>query len=143
MKIYKEDQGRIVRLAAFWLCIFLLLYGCIALYTNLRTYYEVMKSPLVATTVPLFGTPITAALIVAVVLFGVGAWLIHMTLQKPRHADLMIETENELRKVTWPTMPDVVNTSVVVVLSVLILMGFLFSADVLISRVMQRLLLSP
>jgi preprotein translocase SecE subunit len=142
MKTYKEDQGRYVRLAAFWLCVLLLLYGCIALHTTLSTYIGGMADKLGGFSVPLVGWPLSWALIMAVVLFALGLFLLHTLLQKPKNADLLIETETELRKVTWPTMDDVVNSSIVVVLSVLFLLAFLFAADYVIGRVMTNLLLN-
>lgn len=141
MKTYREDQGRIVRLAAFWLCVALLLYGCIALETTLSTYLG-LGEKLGDITVPLLSWPLTWALIVVVVVFAAGTFLLHVTLQKPKHADLLIDTETELRKVTWPTMDDVVNSSIVVVLSVLFLLAFLFGADYVIGRIMTNLLLN-
>lgn len=140
MKTYKEDQGRIVRLAAFWLCVFLLLYGCIALETTLATYLG-LGDRLGDYSVPLVSWPVTWALIVTVVVFGAGAFLLHWLMHKPKNADLLIDTETELRKVTWPTMDDVVNSSIVVVLSVLFLLAFLFGADYVIGRIMTNLLL--
>ncbi|TAJ22043.1 MAG: preprotein translocase subunit SecE [Planctomycetota bacterium] len=140
MKTYKEDQGRIVRLAAFWLCVFLLLYGCIALETSLSTFLG-LGEKLGDYSVPLVGWPVTWALIVSITLFVGGAFALHFLLQKPKNADLLIDTETELRKVTWPTMDDVVNSSIVVVLSVLFLLAFLFGADYVIGRIMTNLLL--
>lgn len=141
MKTYKEDQGRIVRLAAFWLCVTLLLYGCIALETTLSTYLGLGET-IAGISVPLLSWPLTWALILTATLFGGGTWLLHVVLHKPKNADLLIDTETELRKVTWPTMDDVVNSSIVVVLSVLFLLAFLFGADYVIGRIMTNLLLN-
>ena len=54
---------------------------------------------------------------------------------------MLIETESELRKVTWPTMPEAVRSSVVVIACVLFLMAFLASADWVLGRWAERLLL--
>ena len=56
-------------------------------------------------------------------------------------ADLLIETESELRKVTWPTVPEAVRSSIVVIACVLFLMAFLAGADWLLGRWADRLLL--
>jgi preprotein translocase SecE subunit len=74
-----------------------------------------------------------ALLITAVVLFA--AWFfLYRWQQTPKVADLLIETENELRKVTWPTIAEAVNSSLVVIACVLFLMGFLAGADYLLGR---------
>ena len=47
----------------------------------------------------------------------------------------MQEVREEGRKVTWPTMREVVNSSVVVIVSVLFLMAFLAGADIVLARI--------
>ena len=56
-------------------------------------------------------------------------------------ADLLIETESELRKTTWPTMDEVINSSIVVVVTVLVLGAFLALADSVLARVMAYFIL--
>ena len=55
-------------------------------------------------------------------------------------ADLLIDTESELKKVTWPTGEEVANSSFVVIVSVLFIMGFLAVADFIIAKLAGRLL---
>lgn len=141
MQRYKEDQGRIVRLAAFWLLIFLLLFGCFALHRALPLWFAKIDEPLGGTKVPLVGWALSIDLIICAVLFGAGAYLVFRWLESPKQAELLIETETELKKVTWPTGKDVINSSLVVILSVMFLMGFLAGTDWLLGRFMQRLLL--
>ena len=51
---------------------------------------------------------------------------------RPKTADFLIETENELKnKVTWPSRKEEVSASVVVVVTVLILSVFIFGVDYL------------
>jgi preprotein translocase SecE subunit len=65
--------------------------------------------------------------------------LIWRWLDKPKNADLLIDTESEMRKVTWPTFKDVVSSSLVVIFCVLFLLVFLAGADILIARVTKVL----
>ena len=46
----------------------------------------------------------------------------------------------ELRKVTWPTGPEVINSSMVVVFCVLFLMGYMAAADWFLARLARVLL---
>ena len=49
---------------------------------------------------------------------------------RPKTADFLIETENELKnKVTWPSRKEEISASVVVVVTVLILSVFIFGVD--------------
>jgi hypothetical protein len=54
-----------------------------------------------------------AVLITGVVLIGAGTCS-GAGSRRPTVADLLIDTETELRKVTWPTVPEAVNSSIVV-----------------------------
>jgi preprotein translocase SecE subunit len=60
--------------------------------------------------------------------------LLYRWQQAPKQADLLIETESELRKVTWPTLSETMTSSIVVMLCVLFLMAFLAGSDVLLGR---------
>ena len=59
---------------------------------------------------------------------------------KPKVADLLIDTEAEMKKVTWPTMDEVINSSIIVVLFVLFIGGYVASADALLSRVVRLII---
>jgi preprotein translocase SecE subunit len=61
-------------------------------------------------------------------------------LETPKRADLLIETEHELRKVSWPTLDEAVDGSIVVVVVVLFLMGFMAVADYVLGIVFQRII---
>ena len=54
----------------------------------------------------------------------------------------MIDTELELRKVTWPTMQEVINSSIVVIVCVVVLMVFLAGSDLVLGRIAKALLFS-
>jgi preprotein translocase SecE subunit len=134
---YKSDQGRLARLAAFWSLAALVFYGCVSLRQTLSAAFEgALSRPFFAgmKQLPVLGLSLNAALLItAVVLFA--AWFfLYRWQQTPKVADLLIETENELRKVTWPTISEAVNSSLVVIACVLFLMGFLAGADYLLGR---------
>lgn len=141
---YKQDQGRYARLATFWSLAILIFYGCTSLYTTLLGYFpNRMATPFVASMpkIPVLGLPLNLGMVVSTIALGVSMWVLFRLLERPRTADLLIETENELRKVTWPTMPDAVRSSVVVIACVLFLMAFLAGADWVLGRWAERLLL--
>ena len=89
----------------------------------------------------MLGTPVSPAFLICGGIFVVGTWLIHRWQARPKVADLLIDTESELRKVTWPTMDEVINSSLVVIVCVLLLFAFLAAADWFLARVMNTLLL--
>jgi preprotein translocase SecE subunit len=132
---YKQDQGRYARLAAYWTLALLLFYGCMSLREALSAF-QPLSRPLVASMpkIPILGLNFDAGLlIVAVVLFG-GMYLLYRFLERPKSADLLIDTESELRKVTWPSGGEAVNSSIVVIGTVLFLMAFLAGADWILGK---------
>jgi len=132
---YKQDQGRYARLAAFWTLALLVFYGCTSLREQLSAYGALNK-PLVASMpkIPVLGMQLDAGLLISAAVLGGGIWLLYRFLEKPRQADLLIDTENELKKVTWPTTQEAVNSSLVVLGTVVFLMAFLAGADWVLGR---------
>lgn len=134
---YKSDQGRLARLAAFWSLAALVFYGCVSLRTTLSSAFGgVLSRPFFAgmEQIPVLGLKLNAALVITAIVLFVAWYFLYRWQQTPKVADLLIETENELRKVTWPTVAEAVNSSVVVIVCVLFLMGFLAGADWLLGR---------
>jgi preprotein translocase SecE subunit len=134
---YKKDQGRMARMAVFWSLTVLFFYGCTSLNGSLSGYFPALAGPLVESfpQVPVLGTRLTGAFVVSAVIFLAGMIVLYRWLERPKSADLLIETELELRKVTWPTGSEVVNSSVVVIVCVVFLMGYLAVADWFLARV--------
>jgi len=142
-KAYKSDQGRLARLAVFWALGILLFYGCVSLYRTLSPAFGgSLSTPFVSSmkTIPVLGLPFNPALLITAVVLA-GAWFaLYRWQQTPKVADLLIETEAELRKVTWPTVPEAVNSSIVVIVCVVFLMAFLASADWVLGQWATRIL---
>ena len=137
---YREDQGRLARMFAFWACVLLLLFGCNFLHGILIQFVS-LRGAIQGIRIPVVGITLSGAFLISLAVFSVGVYFIHRWQAKPRTADLLIETESELRKVTWPSGQEVINTSIVVVLTVLILFLLLAAADWFLARVMRYLLL--
>ena len=57
-----------------------------------------------------------------------------------KYYHLANEVSSELKKVTWPTYKEVINSSIIVVVCVLFLMVFLAGSDWFLARIMQRVL---
>lgn len=131
---YKEDQGRMVRMAAYWSLAVLLFYGCHSLYYTLLAKVEALGKELGGITIPVIGIPLNPALLICALVLAAGLFLLYRWQNTPKNADLLIETEAELKKVTWPTMPEAVGSSVVVIVTVAVLMAFLAGTDWVLGR---------
>jgi len=130
-------------MAAFWALALLILYGCRSLYITLPGWSAGLGTPLVAgmQKLPLLSLNFNWALIIAALLLA-AAWIaLYRWQQTPKVADLLIDTEIELTKVTWPTVSDAVNSSLVVVGVVLFLMAFLAGMDAMLGWWTTRVLI--
>jgi len=129
---HRGDQGRLARLAVFWALAILLFYGCVSLYRTLSgAFGGGLGEPIVQgmKKIPVLGLPLNPALLITAVVLGASWYALFRWQQTPKVSDLLTETEIELRKVTWPTFSESLNSSIVVILCVLFLMGFLAGAD--------------
>ena len=137
---YREDQGRLARMAAFWTVTLLTLFGCNFLF-ELLVGIPAMREALGGFRIPVVAIDLSPAFLISAVVFVIGVVIIQKWQQKPHVADLLIDTEAELRKVTWPTLEDVVNSSIIVIVFVLFIGAFLAVADVLLNRIMSTIIL--
>ena len=134
---YKSDQGRLTRLAAFWSTAALVFYGCVSLRGTLSTLFGgTLATPFFSSVkeIPVLGLTLNAALLITAVALAAAWYFLYRWQQTPKVADLLIETEAELRKVTWPTIPEAVNSSLIVIACVAFLMAFLAGADFVLGR---------
>ena len=139
---YKKDQGRMARMTAFWSLAILLFYGCFALRRELATSFTGLGDSLIPglKKVPIMGFVPSVAFLIAAALLVVGLVLLNRWLNQSKQADLLIETEQELKKVTWPTLDETVNGSFIVIVFVIFLMAFLAGADYVLARVARVVL---
>lgn len=63
----------------------------------------------------------------------------HLFLNRDRWTDFLVETQGELRKVSWPATREWIGSSTVVLVVVLISSFFLYFVDIGLSRVLQKL----
>jgi len=140
MAAYKKDQGRMARMAAFWTLAVLIFYGCTSLRDALVALSPGGLGRTLGIHIPVLGMDVTPAILIAGLVLGLCLWLLYRWEEKPKNADLLIDTENELRKVSWPTIEEAINGSWTVVFTVLFLMAFLAGTDWLLGRIAHRLL---
>ncbi|GAA4464028.1 preprotein translocase subunit SecE [Novipirellula rosea] len=114
-KVYKPNQGRIVRqltALAIWVVVAL---GCWSLYATLRGFL-----------------PAGSMLIPAIpmVALAIGVWIGYRLVNWPQFADFLIAVEAEMNKVTWPAKDELIRASVVVIFTIFFLAIALFLFDV-------------
>jgi preprotein translocase SecE subunit len=140
MRTYREDQGRLTRMFAFWATVAMVYFGCTFLYSQLFQYVEALRPALGGLQVPLISYDLNGALVISMLVFAGGAFGAHRYLNRGDVVETLVDTETELKKVTWPTFEETLNASLVVVAFVLILMGFLWLSDRVLESIFARLL---
>jgi preprotein translocase SecE subunit len=131
LALYKPGQAKTARWSAYLLGSLIAFLGVLALYGTIN----VPGKHVYVAGVPVIGA-ITLYKIIAVCVFVLGVYALHLILNRPAMVDLLIDTEQELKKVSWPSRVEVKNATLVVAL-VTFVMGFiLFWAD----EVLQYLL---
>ena len=106
IRVHKPGQGFWTRLGTGIGAGLIILFTVQWLYRRLPTWTALTGSDL--TLFAILG-------VVTLVLAAVAWWLVN----RPRHADFLINTDGEMKKVTWPTRAELVGSTKVVV-------GFMF-----------------
>jgi preprotein translocase SecE subunit len=124
LDIYKKGQGKTARVSAYVLVGILVAFGA----WRFHAAWNVVGQGVLAENVPLIGA-LTWYKIAAVAVLLIGLLLMHLVLNGPKLADLLIDTEQEMRKVSWPSWAEVKSATVVVVIVTFVMGGSLFGFD--------------
>ena len=136
MDTYKAGQGSLARLIAWVALIAAVALGAAELYSwiqNPRTDNALLPGELFQD-LPFFGTKFSWKFLLCTVVFFAGLWLSRRIMNRKDAVDALIETEQELRKVSWPTRDESINATGVVILVSLLLTAALFGFDLLFNR---------
>jgi preprotein translocase SecE subunit len=124
LEIYKKGQGKMARMSAYVLLGLLVLFGAYRLHAT----FNVPGEGVLVEKLPLLGD-LTIMKLVSLVAFLVGMLVLHLVLNKSHTADLLIDTELEMRKVSWPSWPEVKSATLIVILVTFVMGLSLFGFD--------------
>jgi preprotein translocase SecE subunit len=131
LEIYKTGQGKIARSAAYALGAGLVIFGGFRLYATINRPNAAWVE----------GVPLLGALspynTIAIVVTLLGILGLHLVLNRASTVDMLIDTEQELKKVSWPSGKEVQNATVVVVLVTFTMAMLLFGFDELLRLVFR------
>ena len=136
---YKKDQGRLARMTAFWSGTIFLFYGCVSLKRELTglTLLD-LAQPIGGFEIPILGLELSPALLIATLVFLGGTFLFNRWLERPKQADTLIDTESEMKKVTWPSLSETMSNAITVVMTVVILMAILAFFDFALGNITDK-----
>jgi len=138
LRLRKQGQGMIVRLTAGIVLLMLVAFGCTSLVDAIGASW--WQDGHVLPAVPFFEFEINNGQLISFFVFLGGAFGIYtMVVNHPAVADFLIETESELRKVSWPEMNEFFNATIVVLITIFVIAMFLAVADFLSVRFIETL----
>ena len=139
MEAYKSGQGSLTRLTATVLMLLALVMGCRELYTWIQSPRQ--DSPILPgelfRDMPVFGGPMSWKFLLCVAIFAVGLVLIRRYMGRPGTVDTLIETEQEMKKVSWPTRDESMNATWVVILVSVVLSFSLVLFDLVLTTLLR------
>src|SRR5262245_62926045 len=117
LEIVKKGQGKLVRWAAYIMGALLVGFGAIRFYASInRPWTNAEEASGVEKLFHVPGLPIVGDLsiykILAIVVGLLGVLAVHLFLNRPQTVDLLIDTEQEMRKVSWPSRTEVQNATI-------------------------------
>ncbi len=128
-------------MSAFWGLWLFLVYGCISLRYWMEGWPFLPDSfRTVHTTLPVLGEVTIISMIALIGVPLLTAFALLRFLNRPKVADFLIETEQELRKVHWPSFKETRAASIVVIVCVLVIAGFLAGSDFILQEFFRRIL---
>ena len=143
--IYKPNQGTYARAASAGALLLLDLLACVSFYgmlggegmfkaMGMNVPYDALWAGI------LF---VALAAVIAIFVFGVQTGLRGLDAASRSLVDLLVDTQAELQKVSWPSREDLSRSTVIVLSCVLLLGGFLWVVDIVISYAMMTLNVLP
>ena len=150
LKSYKPGQAKLTRTVAWWSGAFFVLWGGKAMVETLPEFYRALGTPLNVLTdkslnldqgwtadVIIMQAPVSIAFVVAVLFIAGGLLWWQRFINTERWAELLIDTEGELRKVSWPTLPDAWQSTLIVTACTALLVGLVLVFDWVINGFMR------
>lgn len=141
--MYKQKQGRNVRGITFITFVALWLFAAYRAFTTFpdwewaRTrYLESVTIPLVDISTPVVNPAFLISLGIAGLLILLSAYA---CFSARRSSDFLIDTESEMKKVSWPTIKEVIKSSIVVIIAIIILAVYLFVVDIGLDSVFEKI----
>ncbi len=138
MEAYKSGQGSFARLSVNVAVVLALFLGVVELYSWIQDAKDTSLIPIqVFEDLPLLGVPLSWKFLLCVGLFSGFYMLIRKWISKPAAVDALIETELELKKVSWPTGSEARTAMWVVVLVTIILTISLAFFDIMLVSIFK------
>ena len=140
--IYKKKQGKIIRWCAFLVTSLIFLFGVYRLYYFLFNNFAWAKETWKVLPIPVLSVivRISPSLIIGLVSAIIVLLLFYyLSFRSQRISDFLIDTESEMRKVSWPTFNEVIRSSIAVIVIISLMAVYLYLVDNVLNWVFKRI----
>lgn len=124
LELYKKGQGSVARRCAYGIAGILIAFGALRFHAT----FNVPGEGVLIEHIPVLGA-VTYLKIGSFVLFLLCLLGAHLVLNSHKLVDLLIDTEQEMRKVSWPSWPEVKSATLVVVIVTVVMGMSLYGFD--------------
>jgi preprotein translocase subunit SecE len=138
---YRPGQGATARALAWIVGLGFSAWGVHDLWGWLHGFAALSRPFLEGTfsRVPLTKLPVSGSLAIAAAVLAGAVLLVAWLLKRPWLADLLIDTESEMKKVTWPAREEAWSATKVVSVTVVVITVVLLVFDMVLTQVMRLL----
>ncbi len=142
---YRPRQGYHARAVAAAGLILLFLFGSFRLYSMLpnQQLFEMSGLPLYSSVLWAGGVFIVLGGLTSLFTVGMRTGVQSLDELTGGFIDLLIETQTELQKVSWPNKEQLTNSTTVVLICMIVLGAFLFAVDRMVAWIMSILRVLP
>ena len=128
IEIYKRTQGKYTRICTFAAGVLIGAIGALLLGEKLAANLKVDSD---WTIVVQYGVPVVLAIALAAGMF----WLVN----RSGTADFLIATEGEMKKVSWSNKKEIIGSTKVVIITMVLLAMILLAVDLMFAELFKRL----
>jgi preprotein translocase SecE subunit len=142
--IFKPDEAKLTRRLTFFALLIFVIWGgrelgkwLVAIVPGLNKPFLLSESVIL----PYYAMPLRLGVLAAIILTVVAAIVLYKFLNRERMASLLIETETEMRKVSWPSWADAKQSTVVVLVFVVTTAVYLTVIELGLKRIFDFILI--
>lgn len=139
MEIYKSGEGKLTRRVAFYSLLVLSIWGFRELATTL-VQFKWAQTTLLDFPLPYYGQVLNVAVLLCIVLNVALGWFMFKYLNGEKPAALLIDTETEVKKVSWPTWEDARHSTLIVLIFVAACAAYLTAVEYVLANLFDLVL---
>lgn len=137
MEIYKKDEAKLTRRVAFVSLLIVVVWGSRELGRWLTDLAAFLKKPLFLPdmNLPYYEVPFNLGVLISLVVLVAASMWLYRFLNAERMGSLLVDTETEMRKVSWPSWEDTKQSTSIVLVFVVVVAVYLTGIEVVLRRV--------